>query len=207
LDFTLVEGERPGRLLGCAASAVLSALILVLFGTVQLRRNVVFQRMAPGPPVALPSIPSERGIAARVSGRFMLERKTGPRFKRVLNALLSGAPRSRWFLDSPATLAVRGPGELAFITFADPSLRLFGVVRLEDRSGIWSLAFESASVPDPEYGRMYLGLVQRPALRFRYFESPSGRGRQTVLSFAGEGDCEAFRSRLGEAVGREIRPN
>jgi hypothetical protein len=205
LDTTLVEGERPGSLRIWGAVAVLSALVLVFFVPVQLRRNVVFRRMALEPLGARSCTASGWVFTLRVSGRFVREKPPIPRWKRVLNEFLSGASRSRWFVDVPATMARREPGELAFLSSLDPS-HTFAGIRLEDRAGIWALALKREGLRALEWGQLYLGLVTWPALRIRYLESPSGRRRWAILRFANESECEAFLVILGEALGHEIRP-
>jgi hypothetical protein len=204
LETTLVEGERPGSHRLWGAVAALSALVLVLFGSAQLRRNVIFRRMGPEPLDTRPSTVYGSVPTLRVSGRFVREKQRTPRWKRVLNEFLSGASRSRWFLDVPATMALREPGELAFLSYLDPSLRFMGI-RLEDRSGIWALVLKRDGLRALESGRLYLGFATWPALRIRYIESPSGRRRWAVVRFANEGEREVFLVALGEVVGHDIR--
>src|SRR5262249_9772224 len=151
----------------------------------QLRRNVIFRRMMPEEPIVPTPALAGLEVIPRVSGWFVREVPAAPRWRQRLDALISGAPRSRWFVDVPATLGERGPGELTFFSSLDPSLHFFGI-RLENRSGIWDLAFDRESLGDPECGRLYLGLANWPALRIRYVERPSGRRRRAVLRFAND---------------------
>ncbi len=206
LDITLVAGERPWRLSGFLAFGVPSALILLIFGAAQRRGNVVFRRLPWAPVETVPSAwPAIKPIP-RASGQFVLDRTDADRWTRFRDRWVSGTSRSRWFVEVPSRLVDPDTDRLVFGAYVDASLRFLGAIPLENRAGLWKLIIPRECLSDPEYGRVYLGLVRRPALRLRYRTGRIRRKRWAVLTFADDRACEAFLSQLGEVMGRVVRP-
>ncbi len=194
-----VRGAGHWRTWGLPLS-VPFVVLLGLFGVCQLRRDVIFRRVEVEPPV-LDHLDLPPHIAFRVSAWFSLDETGKSRWARLWDTLVSGMPKTRWFVDVPAEVVTLESGELAFVSYLDPSLRLGGVLRLENKAGAWLASFLGDSVEEPEWGLLYLGFSVRPALRLRY-DNTKRRRRTAVLSFDDEPSRAVFAAWLSDLRSR-----
>lgn len=195
---SLRDGQDPllyGLIFG------ISSLILALFLQSVARNDIVFRRVDLGPDAMPTPPPCEAEAIVAASGQFAIDQGWS-RWERFKDSLIFGTSRKRWFTEVPALLVLLETGELALLANVDASTRLFGLVPLEKRAGIWAIVMSRDRLAVPRRGRQYFGMRDRPAAQIRF----RGGRRSAVVSFETEESREAFLSRLAELAKPGSKP-
>jgi hypothetical protein len=170
----LIEGHDLGR---NVPMALASGSILLLIGHATARHNIVFRPEDSNSLV--PSWPTiGEPIQLNVCGRFDFDDARKSDRELFWDKLLYGTSKRRWFLDVPSILLLTPTDDLQFRSNIDASIRAFGVLPLDQRSGQWIATMKRDEAMQVESGELYLGLKKWPALRIH---GNDNKGKATAM--------------------------
>ena len=165
--FMLVQGRRPGSLVGPIAVGSFCAILALAFGWATLARNVIFmadEGMPTSGTAAFFEQPSEEPLL--VSGTLALDAKT-----------------RRFFAHMPALVRRMDTGDTAIISHIETSTTFFGV-KTSEHSGLWMLGIRPGSVTEAQSGYVFWGHRKLRATRFRYVSAMTGASERAVVATA-----------------------
>ncbi|MBV9469347.1 MAG: hypothetical protein JOZ57_08880, partial [Abitibacteriaceae bacterium] len=142
-----------------------------------------FQSSSAQPAAQTASNGADWSLRVGVTGRFVLDQKTGQRFLNV--------PAVAQYVDS---------GDLAFFSKINASSTLYGTVMLKERVGVWYMMMKQNSVSALEPGILHTGKQPRLALRVAFSDGISSQPNTAILTFNSEAERTAMMGQLRQGL-------